>query len=104
MLSRISLDLISESTTTNSIGDSIKSKTYRKVFGDQLDVGQTEFYQAAATDLQPELKFKIRQLEYSKESTIRFPASTGIEYKIIRTFSPDQEFIELTCQGLVPNG
>jgi len=97
MLGRSVIYLITETITNNALGDPVPTLIERKVFADQLDIGQTEFYQAANTDLKPSVKFKIRFQEYKNEPSFKYNDKV---YNILRTFSPDQEFIELTGGGL----
>lgn len=97
MLSRDVITLLLEVPGENDIGDPIVTYTERNVLGDRLDVFSSEFYQASGTDLRPDLKFRINYYEYQKEPRFRYE---NVIYKIIRTYSPDQENIELTGQAL----
>ena len=104
MLNRDIIELVNESsTTTNDLGDPIISKTYKQVFADKLAIQEREFYQSNAQGLRPEFKFKIRYIEFDNQTQVRYPITTGKIYDIIRKYSADDEFIELTCQGLVVN-
>jgi hypothetical protein len=98
MLGNEIIYLISNIETTNTSGDVIKTPTKREVFADRLSVGQSEFYQAAAKDLKPELKFDIQSIEYQDESFIEWKDKT---YKIIRTYNKGLDKLELTCSGIV---
>lgn len=65
----------------------------REVFAKYLSIGTTEFYQAAATDYRPELKFTLADyLDYNGET---FAKHEGTLYRIMRTYRAGQE-IELT--------
>jgi hypothetical protein len=65
----------------------------REVFAKQQSIGMTEFYQAAATDYRPELKFTLTDyLDYNGETFAKFE---GTLYRIMRTYRAGQE-IELT--------
>lgn len=90
--------LISETETTNAMGDVIIDKLYRKTFAAKKSIRQSEYYQAAATGLRPELTFVIWTREYKGEQFLKFGDK---EYSIIRTFEPNSEEIELKCQGVV---
>jgi len=104
MLNRDIIELVSEaSTTTNDLGDPIIAKTYLQVFADKLAIQEREFYQSNAQGFKPEYKFKIRYIEFTDQTQIRYPVTTGKLYDIIRKYSNDDEFIELTCQGVVAN-
>lgn len=65
----------------------------REVFAKQQSIGMTEFYQAAATDYRPELKFTLTDyLDYNGETFAKYE---GTLYRIMRTYRAGQE-IELT--------
>jgi SPP1 family predicted phage head-tail adaptor len=100
MLYRDVILLIGEASfSENDIGDSIEIPTQpRQVFANKKSIGQTEFYQAAATGLKPEIKFEVRSLEYLGETTLSF---NGREYTILRTYDKNGEITELICTGLV---
>lgn len=90
--------LISTTISENDIGDSIEIQTKRLVFAEKKSIRQTEFYQAQATGLRPELTFVVWTREYADEGKLEY---SGKEYGIIRTFEPNSEDTELTCQGIV---
>lgn len=98
MFFRDVIELISTTETVNGMGDTIDQKAYRQVFADKQSIRQSEFYQAAATGLKPELMFVIRVFEYQNEQSLRY---NDKEYGIIRTYSKDGEMIELICAGIV---
>jgi SPP1 family predicted phage head-tail adaptor len=98
MLFRDVVDLLSVTTTENSIGDTIETETPRQVFANKKSIRQSEFYQAAMTDLRPELMFEVRTIEYDDEPKLAY---NGKKYNIIRTYSKNGEITELICSGLV---
>lgn len=98
MLFRDVISLITVTTTENELGDTIEVSTERQVFADKQSVRQSEFYQAAATGLRPELMFVVRTIEYNGETKLKY---NGKEYSIIRTYDKDGELTELVCQGVV---
>ncbi len=98
MLFRDVIELISITTTENDLGDVIEVPTERQVFADKQSVRQSEFYQAAATGLRPELMFVVRTIDYDNEPKLKY---NGKEYTIIRTYDKDGELTELVCQGVV---
>lgn len=105
MLNRDIIELVNESTSTqNALGDPIYTRTYSQVFADKLSIRQSEFYQSNAQGLKPEFKFKIRSIDFGGQTQVRYPVSTGKIYDIMRQYSDDDEFIELTLQGVVANG
>ena len=98
MLFKDVISLITVTTTENELGDTIEVSTERQVFADKQSVRQSEFYQAAATGLRPELMFVVRTIEYNGETRLKY---NGKEYSIIRTYDKDGELTELVCQGVV---
>lgn len=65
----------------------------REVFARRMSIGMSEFYQAAATEYRPELKFVIADyLDYNDEMFVRHESKW---YRVIRTYRAGQE-LELT--------
>ncbi len=92
------IELVTVTTSSNAPGDVIETCTKRQVYADKQAIRQSEFYQAAATGLRPEIMFIIRKSEYNNEPRLEHNSTT---YTIIRTYAKNEEFIELICQGLV---
>lgn len=95
------INLISTIESENPIGDTISVESKRKVFAEKKSVRQSEFYQAAATGLKPEITFVTWKDEYKGESELEYDSKT---YRIIRTFIKDEKEIELICEGAVNRG
>lgn len=66
-----------------------------------MSVGRTEFYNAAATGLKPELVFVIHGYEYNDQKQVYFE---GIRYNVIRTYATGFEEVELTCERVIGVG
>jgi len=98
MLFREVVKLISITVTENDMGDIIETPVEREVFADKQSIRQSEFYQAAATGLRPELMFVVRSIDYNQEPKLKHGGKT---YIIIRTYDKDGELTELICQGVV---
>jgi SPP1 family predicted phage head-tail adaptor len=98
MLFRDVVKLINITTAENDMGDIIEETNEREVFADKQSIRQSEFYQAAATGLRPELMFVVRSIDYNDEPRLKY---NGKEYTIIRTYDKDGELTELVCQGVV---
>jgi len=71
------------------------------VYADELSVGQSEFYQAAAVGLRPELKFEIFAGDYNDEKSLEYNSK---KYDIKRTYRKGPDKVELTCQGVINRG
>ena len=101
MLFREVINLISSTDGENDLGDPIKVLTKGpNVFADKQSIRQSEFYQAMAAGLRPEITLVIRTIEYNQEPFLEF---NNKNYTIIRTYEKENEFIELICQGGVNN-
>lgn len=74
------------------------SEAPRPVFANKKDVRQTEFYQAAAAGLKPDIMFEIRCAEYNDEMAFRH---NGKLYYILRTYSKDSELYEVVAGQMV---
>ena len=98
MLFKDVISLITITTTENELGDTIEVPTERQVFADKQSIRQSEFYQAAATGLRPELMFVGRSIDYYQEPKLKHGDKA---YTIIRTYDKDGELTELICQGVV---
>ena len=80
-------------------GYTVAEETRRDVFCRLASIGQTEFYQAQATDLRPELKFILTDhLDYAGEYLCIF---NGEWYRVIRTYRAGQE-LEIVVQKATP--
>jgi hypothetical protein len=90
--------LIGVTTGANEAGDAIETPTRRETFAKKKSVRQSEFYQAAATGLKPVLTFEVWLHEYQGESELEYNEQV---YQIIRTYSPDDKWLELVCDGTV---
>lgn len=85
--------------TLASDGYTVAEETRREVFCRLASIGQSEFYQAQATDLRPELKFIIADYyDYAGEYLCIYE---GTWYRIIRTYRNGQE-LEITVQKAAP--
>lgn len=94
------IKLIGSSVSVNEYGDRQRTLSEREVFAELKSVGQTEFYQAHATGMKPELKFILPDyLEYNGEKLLKYRGYGAEEertYNVIRTFKNGNE-LEITC-------
>jgi len=98
MLYRDIISLITETFTVNDMGDAIPADTKKQVYANKKSIRQSEFYQAAATGLRPELMFEVRTSDYNGQPKLEYESVT---YNIIRTYDKNGEITELICQGTV---
>jgi len=84
--------------TDNGLGDIVESLTERQVFANKTSVKRSEFYQAQAAGLKPEVVFEVRLIDYEGEKKVMYE---GEEYNVIREYTKDGEIIELICNRVV---
>ena len=77
------VQLIKQTVTTNTYGIEEMTETERTVFCKVESISQTEFYQAANTEFNPELRFTVFFGDYEGESLLAF--NDG-RYSIYRTY------------------
>lgn len=77
------INLIKQTVTTNTYGIEEMTETERTVFAKVDSISQTEFYQAANTELNPEYRFTVFFGDYEGESLLAF--NDG-RYSIYRTY------------------
>lgn len=95
------ITLVSEKKTVNAYGDIEITETARDVFAELKSIGQSEFYQAQAVGLKPEIKFVLPDyLEYGGEKKLRFRdfnEEEEQEYSVLRTYRSNNQ-LELVCK------
>ena len=99
MLWRDVIKLIAVTYTQNAMKDMVESLTETTVYANKKSIRQSEFYQAMATGLKPELMFEVKTSDYSGQVKVKDEANKV--YNIIRTFDRNGEITELICTGLV---
>lgn len=95
------ITLIKVMVDQDEIGASVKTEERRDVFAESKSIGQSEFYQAALSKLNPEAKFIIADyLDYHGETILEhtgYGEQKAQRYSIIRTYRSGNE-LELTCK------
>ncbi len=84
----------------NDIGEIERKYIERKVLAHKQSTRQSEFYQAQALGIKPEITFITRSFEYKNEEKLK---SNGIVYRILRTYDKGNGTIEIICIGAVNN-
>ena len=98
MLFRDIIYLVNVTQSVNDYGDYIDSETLTPAYANKKSIRQSEFYQAFANGLRPELMFVIRNVDYNNQTKLYFNSKA---YNIIRAFTKNDELIELVCEGIV---
>ena len=88
---------------TDEAGNQISIETVTEVWAEITGVRQSEFYNAAAAGLKPELTFIIWANEYTGQTKIEY---NDVKYRIMRTYiNPvKSEMIELICEKVIADG
>lgn len=106
MIGDYGLTLISTAITYDDIGNAIETPIEIDILCDMKSIGRTEFYNAAANGLKPELILIVHPYEYNNETYIKFSEDEKpkIRYKVMKTYKVDFEKLELTCEKVIGNG
>ena len=94
------IKLIAEEESIDEYGDTVVVRSERIVFAQLKSIGQSEFYQAQAVGIKPEIKFVIADyLDYQNEEVLKYADISGVEneYRIIRTYRQNNT-LELICK------
>lgn len=94
------IKLIATAATINEYGDRVVNTTEKTVFATLGSISQSEYYNAYAVGLKPEIKFIIPDyLDYNGELFLKFTPFKGVEeiYSIIRTYRKNNT-LELICK------
>lgn len=91
---------------TDGIGNPIETEIKFPILCGLKSIGRTEFYNAAANGLKPTLIFVVHPYEYNGETYVEFSEdeSPKQRYKVIKTYKPNFEDLELTCEKVIGNG
>ena len=88
--------------SVNDIGDYIETINYdNEVYCNEKSIKASEFYQAQAVGMKPEVTIELMIADYSKEKYIRYEEE---EYTVLRTYKTSKERIELTLVRGINNG
>ena len=77
------LTLITQTITTDDYNVEVIAETERTVLCEVSSITQSEFFAAANTELQPELRFTVFFGDYAGESVVEFQ---GNRYAVYRTY------------------
>ncbi len=95
------ITLKKETNTVNEYGDTVRTFTDRQVFAQVKSISQSEFYQAQAVGLKPEIKFLIADFaDYQGEKILSykpFGADEAEDYTVLRTYR-NKINLEIVCK------
>ena len=95
------ITLVAQTISTDQYGNEVATEVETQVFCEVDSITQTEFYQAANTELNPEYKFTIFFGDYSGQPIVIY---NGVRYAIYRTYRADDN-LELYVErkiGAIP--
>ena len=88
--------LLSVEHSVNDVGDLIETPKSAMRFARVKSIGQSEFYQAQAQGLKPEIKFELADyLDYDNQEEVVY---NNFRYKVLRTFRNGNK-LEIVCHG-----
>lgn len=88
--------LSAKKSQINNVGNRIQTEGRVLRLAKIKSIGQSEFYQAQAQGLKPEIKFVLADyLDYNNQEEVIY---NGFRYKILRTFRNGSE-LEIVCYG-----
>lgn len=94
MLFAETADLIAQTFTVNTVGDSIPTEVKRTVYVEFQSIGLKRKIDAMATGLNVEFKLLLKDIaEYQNEKVIEY---NGKRYNIQNVFIRDDQHVELT--------
>lgn len=91
--------LLTETEIVNKYGDTVRTVQEKPVFAEVRSISQTEFYQAQANGLKPEIKFVIADfLDYDGQMRLKYTPFGGTEavYDVLRTYR-NKINLEIVC-------
>lgn len=94
------IKLVHEERKVDEYGDLKVTYSDRIVFAELKSIGQSEFYQAQAAGLKPEVKFIIPDfMDYLNEQRIKYTPYGGTEeeYTVLRTYRTGNR-LEIVCK------
>lgn len=94
------IKLLSKTNTVDEYGDTVSVVTETQLFAEVKSIGQTEFYQAQALGLKPEIKFIIADFaDYGGQKQLKYTPFGGTEqvYDILRTYR-NKINLEIVCK------
>jgi SPP1 family predicted phage head-tail adaptor len=95
MLFAETADLIAQTFTVNTVGDSIPTESKRTVFVEMQSIGLKRKIDAMATGLNVEFKLVLKDIaEYEDEKVVEYRSK---RYNIQNVFIRDDQCVELTC-------
>lgn len=95
-------NLVKEAISYDEYGRTAKTKTTRQVYCKVFGITQSEFYAAAAANLNPEIKIRLSMFEdYEGEKLVEYRGDTFSVIRVYRNSESIGDAIELTLERKV---
>ena len=82
------------SAEINEIGDPVRESNKKIVYGEEKQIYSKDFFQAAASNMRLEICLVIWKYDYKGQKFLEY---NNLKYKIVKTYTTDDNKIELTC-------
>lgn len=90
-----------KTNSTNDYGDVLETIDYIDTYCQRSSIRQSEFYQANAVGLKPEIELIIRQEDYNNQEYVIYE---NVEYKVLRTYLKSKAQVTVTLVRGLHNG
>ncbi len=90
------ITLISEQESTDDIGQITTTESTTELIGEVRSVSRTEFMQGKQDGLSPSFVFRVSEFGYHGQKLLEYD---GVRYSIYRTYSADDNYIELYAEA-----
>ena len=87
--------LITETITTDTIGQPVASESKTELVAEIQNVSQSEFMQGKQDGISPAYVFRVSVFAYSGQKILTY---SGERYSIYRTYQADENYIELYAE------
>lgn len=74
------------------LGQVTYTTTTNDLIAEEIPVARSEYFTAGQLGISSDVAFKVSQFDYNKETSLKYE---GEYYRIYRTYTPDDNFIEL---------
>ena len=86
------VSLIAQTFFRDEIGQEASKETKRDVFCNVSSITRNEWFEAAKSGFQPQLRITMLRYDYQNERIVEFK---GVRYAVYRTYESQKELIEL---------
>lgn len=88
------INLISQTITLDQLGNEVAQETSRQVYCEINSIGQSEFFAAENTQLNPEYRFTVFFADYEGEEIVKYNGARFVIYRTYRTGDNLELYVE----------